>query len=415
MIVDLAAPSDPGTNRLAWVTAVNKATQNGNEPGLLRLPAGVWVMAKDPAGQRCITGANNLEVAGASLGRTVLKADTVPRGVSVLDCNGTSGMTVRDLTVDGNITANPPDNNQRHSIVARDTTGFLADRCEFRGQDGDGVYLGRKTVGGVTSGAVIRRCGFRDLDRNGITMGSMVDGVTIDACEFSSTVRVQPIDSEPTGTDHCDNVTVTRCVIEGNPSSTYGLTVTGGSVHSTGWEVTDCFIGGAVLILRSSDVRVTGCEIRGIPQTKPTTMTPAVHVYYDNDDIQISDCDLWASSGAAVLAQSVNDARTGTLDVTGNRMWVFGVPGVRADGVHNTRIWGNSIEGDGTNPAVTSRIVRDMDLLSVRHNMADNVTAMLKVTPNLDYRLAQLVTAGNTGGAIDYSAAQTKIDAIENM
>lgn len=112
-------------------------------------------------------------------------------------------VTIRDMTLYGNIETEGLDENA-HNLQLSGVSNFLAERVEFRGFRGDGIFMGSPAVAIPThnQGVTIRSCRFDGLNgqnRNGVSIVDCVDWL-IDGCAFLNMTRPDmpgAIDIEP--------------------------------------------------------------------------------------------------------------------------------------------------------------------------------------------------------------------------
>lgn len=282
-------------------------------------PNGLYLVGKG-AGSWCLTIPSGVTMRGESRdGVVLLQAPGIPGGVRILDVES-PGVTISDLTLDGNKGAQTVDEH-RAGVFALNAPGLVIRNVVARNFTGDGLYLYNGE-----DGAVVDRVLVTGNDRNGITLGGTMTGVSITNSTFVAS-HAQQIDSEaPAG--HQDNVTITGCTIDGGGVSTdYALTVSGSSttMRSKNWLVQGNTINGGVLVVWAEGARIVGNH--GV---NPTALS-SVRVYRTSEDTTISGNDLTATS-----------ATVGVISVSGTG---GGPP-------RHTRIIGNTLRSRATTPSV---------------------------------------------------------------
>jgi hypothetical protein len=128
--------------------------------------------------------------------------------------DGSSGITIRDLTLDGNKSniTNLDGGEQTHCVLVGQglTTGSRAGfarnvgfyNVHFKDPDGDGIFLlgaGTWTDGFDVSDVKIVNCRFTGSDRNGLSISRAVQDVLVAGCYFTD-IENNNLESEPTGT-----------------------------------------------------------------------------------------------------------------------------------------------------------------------------------------------------------------------
>jgi hypothetical protein len=317
-----AAAPGRASSRLATITATGDGITDDRAALQAAIDLGGTLVLADGT---YIVGAKLLVTApvtirGASRdGVVLLQAPGIPGGVRILDVES-PGVTISDLTLDGNKALQTPDEH-RAGVFALNAPSIVIRNVVARNFTGDGLYLYNGE-----DGAVIDHVLVTGNDRNGITLGGTMTGVSITNSTFAGS-HAQQIDSEaPAG--HQDDVTIIGCVIDGVGISTdYALTVSGSStaMRSKNWLVQGNTINGGVLVVWADGARVVGNH--GV---NPTALS-SVRVYRTSEDTTISDNDL-----------------TATIATVG----VISVSGTSGGPPRHTRIVGNTLHSRATAPSV---------------------------------------------------------------
>jgi hypothetical protein len=343
---DFGAVGDGAANdRPALQAALDAGTG-----GEVFVPAGVYLVDKS-AGFWCLDVPAGTTVRGEP--GTVLKQTAgIPGAVRLLHI-GAGGVVLDTLTLDGNKSAQSPDEH-RAGVFAQNAPGLVIRNVTARGFTGDGfyIYVGANDV-------LIDGCTSMGNDRNGITFGGGTTGGLVVNSTFAGS-KSQQFDSEPVGTA-VDGLTIRGCAFDtGGATDQYVLTISGGSstAISRGWLVEDCAINGAVNVVWASGIRIRRCH--GANAT-PT----AWRVYRTCDDITICDNQLTATGVTAhgfglLCVVGTGEGSPRRVRILRNELAVVGAIAdvIHCEGAGSVEICDNTLSGPGLISAVPAITLR---------------------------------------------------------
>lgn len=179
-------------------------------------PGGVYLVNE----VRLIAG---VELFGDGIGRTILR----PGGnEAVFHCDSGSatmqivGIRISNLTLEGWVVKHGFAEH-RHLLHLNGVKDVLIEHTEFKGFQGDGLYLGSSRQVGITRhnrGIIIRKCVFDGVNNNNRNAISVIDGeqILIEDCIFKNCTRANmpgAIDFEPDETKEARirDIIIWRC------------------------------------------------------------------------------------------------------------------------------------------------------------------------------------------------------------
>jgi hypothetical protein len=328
-IEDHGAVGDGATDNRTAIRAAIVAALAADRP--LYVPPGVFASSRDPnisttaVGSMCcfdLYGISNLEIFGA--GRTsilkMLDPDEAPGDFYIFRIrNGTSGITIRDLALDGGFpygTSTSGYDEQIHLVnIGRggDPDDGASDirfqNVHFQNCRGDGVRIIGWADGLVTD-VSIASCRFDACHRSGIGVQRGSHGVQIHGCLFTRSTD-QDIDFEPTGDDGVERFSIVgnHFIRSGDGLGLLSITLSGNSTtvhHERSIFANNVIEGGSIDALNMTGVLIQGNRInhRDAADGDPTIALhrtcrdiqlvdnyvyrsgvagPGIHVYYQDD------------------------------------------------------------------------------------------------------------------------------------
>lgn len=394
---DYGAVGDGATDdRAAIQSAIDAADGDGG--GIVRIPAGVFVVGRAASSAWCLDlgGTSNVTIAGVGIGVTTLRqAGSMANDVRLISFSSTADhTTIRNLTLDGN-SANQSVNEQRHGIFVTNSTDVLVRDVQSKNFTGDGFY--------VYSGSYrvsFEQCAGEDNDRNGLTLGGTAGDVKILGCWFRGNAK-QAVDSEPTSSDHIDNVAIEGCTLES--TTNYALTCGGSSAsnRNVGWRVA-----GNKILSESNAIRAIyneGIVFVGNTVVSGSGAYAAVEIYADCRKVAVVGNDIVSPNsgehgGVSIVATASGYADSvtvaaNTIDISG------GAVGVRAQGCGSLAITGNDIIGDGATSAAGVYVRSTYDMLSVvvvGNTIRNCATSCVQIAADVSTnRMEGVVVTGN--------------------
>jgi hypothetical protein len=333
----IGAAGDGQTDDRAALQAVIDRAAAGT--GDVSLPAGTFVISSNKQYGLKIPGGVRLH--GAGQDKTILlQAPGFYGGARTLFVTG-PGITIADLTLDGNKQAQAP-SEQRHGLMAVDTSGLRLERVTARNHTGDGFYL----YTGANNSTLVNVLSTGN-DRNGITMGGMIDGTVLMSSKFIAN-KAQQVDSEPGRRAEVSNTWVIDNDIDGGGvSNEYVLTCSGTETDTRGhgWTVIGNRINGGIFVVWAENV-----VIAGNTGVNPTNKASVV-VYRSSVNVTIMG-NHFTQSGARVAGVAILGTKGGgparvtvaenTIETTNEQGF-----GVQAQGARSVVIKDNVLRGSG--------------------------------------------------------------------
>ena len=346
--------------------------------GTVFIPRGTYFLTAahtNPHRALDLTGAHNVVLRGEGAPHTILRMapGTYPGSVSTIWIENASGISISDLTIDGNRSEVSYGDEQSHTLSIVSSIGIAVDRVAFVNSGGDGIRLLGAPVAGApwTEKVSIANSSFSDMWRNGVSIQRAVREVVIDANAFNL-VSDQAISSEPSGEGGPVDIVVEDNVI----------------THSTGnWAVALAGINsadglkqvvfrrnriedGAVYFLQARDLTIESNTIIG------DTRHAALRLH-DVTAASVSSNLINGSSKNEGVLQVVNDGNNMSSDVTidGNTIKV----GPEMTGIYvrdasgGIRILGNTIQSANGARGIQVESVLETGLPRSDFTVEDNV------------------------------------------
>jgi hypothetical protein len=301
--------------------------------GTLHVPAGTYIINPYRKGALEITGLSNVTLSGEGLERSILLMAPVAYTGSthVILVNGSSGIAIRDLTIDGNYPNATYNGQQSHGIEVRNSSDLRFERLRFMRLYGDGIRLvgHYQDSGPWTERVVVANSRFEDTGRSGVGMQRAVQQVQILNNTFER-VSDQSISSEPGGRTLGD-VAPRDILMEGNvirhmPRQPWAVSLQGSSPTDVAQRLVfrnNRVENGAVTFRKTDDLRIEGNVIIGGPTS------PALELPTNVTNVQVVNNEISGQAGGdgVVQVMAEYDARAYPSHVTlsNNRIHVAGV------------------------------------------------------------------------------------------
>lgn len=318
--------------------------------GSVLVPSGTYLLTAfhtSPYRALDLSGLANVAIRGEGAGRTILKMapGTYQGSISTILIANSSGISIRNLTVDGNRGEVFYGDEQSHTLSVVSSTGVTLDGVEFINTGGDGVRLLGAPVPGDpwTDGVRIENSRFADTWRNGISIQRAVRNVDIIRNTFLR-VSDQSISSEPSGQGGPTDILVEDNVIHhstGNWAVAMAGINTGDVLQRVVFQRNRVENGG-VYFLQTSHLSVTGNDIVGDAWHPPLRL-------HDIELAVVSGNEMVSSYDGDGALQIVNDGNNlpGNVTVEDNLIEVGdGMTGLFVrDAMGGITIRGNGIRG----------------------------------------------------------------------
>jgi hypothetical protein len=261
-----------------------------------------------------------------------------------------SGITFRDLTIDGNRTHVDYGDEQSHGVEVRGTSNVHFERVLFTGMHGDGIRLVgllRPELSGVEQ-VRIQNCVFSHNGRSGIAVQRAVRGVTITGNTFTQ-LSDQAIDMEPSNAE-AEDLGPQNFEITNNrfyDTATLALTITGVSNGKPAQHIrvaNNDFEGTGIFVFNAVDVRIEGNRIRSAPPWAPIEVRKrSQRIWVVDNTIDA----LATSDKAAIVLTFHTSAAPSDVNILNNRIHTGSGNGVSSRDSEGLQITGNTIDGAG--------------------------------------------------------------------
>jgi polygalacturonase len=339
----------------AFAAALNAIPETG---GTVRIPAGTYLLTATPRSSIGrgidVFRRSNITLEGAGMQKTILrmapgayyKGDT-----SVVLIELSSGITLRDLTLDGNRTQVTYIDQQSHGVNVRGSSNVRFERVVLTGMHGDGILL----IGNVSSNAWaeqvhVEDCLFSHNGRSGIAVQRAVRNVTITGSTFTR-IQDQAIDMEPSDAVTANNIAPHDFRIANNrfyDTATLALTITGISSGKPARNVlvtNNDFDGAGIFVFNAVDIQIEGNEIRSGGTWAPIEIRKRSHRILIKDNF--IDSRRTARSAAIALTFHTSEAPR-DVSVINNTIQTAEYGAYFARDAEGLKIMGNTIYGHGT-------------------------------------------------------------------
>lgn len=348
--VDVTAYGAAGTDTLddteAFAAALGAIPDSG---GALYVPAGTYYLTPRGYAPRRgldLTDRTNITVFGDGQGESVIKMTTEPQrgSVALVFPRRSSGITMRDLTLDGSWRDGSQTDEQTHCVDVWASQDLHFERVTFRNCKGDGVRL-LGSAENWTERVVIEGSTFEDNGRSGIAVQRATRDVRIRGNLFQR-ISDQSIDFEATGTQE-GKLVPTDYVIDGNTilhsTRTYAVTLGGKRTTFSNNRVEN----GAIFFYGPNgvgDALIEGNVIIADPHHRPFEIRKqVVGVRILNN--RIEDHRIVPDGGVITLSMT-NGHAPRSIVIEGNTLLAAG-HGIHITDASDVRIAGNELVGKG--------------------------------------------------------------------
>jgi hypothetical protein len=354
-VTDYGARGNDQTNdTAAFAAAINALPAEG---GTVRIPAGTYLFTATPRSSigRAIDlfRRSNVTLAGAGMEQTILRmapGASYNGDTDVVLIEASSGITMRDLTIDGNRAQVTYVDEQSHGVNLRGSSNVRFERVHFTGMHGDGILMiGYLSSNAWTEQVRIEDCLFSHNGRSGITVQRVVRDVTITGNTFTR-IQDQAIDFEPSDLATGDDFAPRNFEITNNrfyDTASLSLTITGVGKGQPAQNVRvadNDFEGTGIFVFNAADVRIENNRIRSGYGWAP------IEVRKKSERIWIVDNIINApsstSKAAIVLTFHTSEAPKDVY-ILDNRISTAGYPGMFARDAEGIQVRGNTFSGTG--------------------------------------------------------------------
>lgn len=386
------AAGDGHTDDTAAIqSAINSAYNAGG--GIVYLPPGIYIISGAPA-LRMRTGVNIL---GCGIGVTTLHlAPNQPDFSRMLNCaavDNVRNIFIRDITLDGDHSSTESPGEHTSAIFTTGVANIRIENIETCRTHGDGIEIFDNC-----RGVKIVRCEIHNSLRNGITL----DGVNSLDIYISGNsihdIKAQPIDSEPTTSGNCNDVSIIGNRIESNAS--HSITTGGSNAQNERWKIIGNSITGGIHLINCLGIKIIGNSIMGnafrgpiYAQEHAENVTISDNTIVSNASDTFSTIAVLATANgsprsfiikdnyietnspvtAAIQIQSTND-----VEISGNRIQVNNtsprtilIRPTTAD-MENIEIYGNRLTSSVANPDgiyIWGNTAYSLGRIRVHHNL----------------------------------------------
>jgi hypothetical protein len=326
--------------------------------GTVRIPAGTYLLTATPRSSIRrgidIFRRSNITLAGAGMQKTILRmapGASYNGDTNVVLIELSSGITLRDLMLDGNRAQVTYVDQQSHGVNVRGSSNVRFERVHFTEMHGDGIlmigYLGSNAW---TEQVHVEDCLFSHNGRSGITVQRVVRDVTITGNAFTR-IQDQAIDFEPSNLAVGDDIAPHDFRIINNrfhDTATLALTITGISGGKPAHDLlvsSNSFEGTGIFVFNAVDVRIEGNEIRSGGTWAPIEIRKRSHRILIRDNL--IDSRRTTRSAAIVLTFHTSEAPK-DVSVINNTIQTAEYGAYFARDAEGLKIMGNTISGYGT-------------------------------------------------------------------
>jgi hypothetical protein len=354
----------------AFAAAINALPAEG---GTVRIPAGTYLFTATPRSSigRAIDifRRSNVTLEGVGGEQTILRM--APGGSYTGDTHMmlielSSGITIRDLMIDGNRTQVSYVDEQSHGVVVRGSSYVRFERVIFTGMHGDGVQMIGLMKPELAWAEQIRfeGCLFTHNGRSGIAVQRAVRAVTITGNEFTR-IQDQAIDMEPSNAAEVDDLGPRDFEITNNrfyDTATLALTITGISNGEPAQDVrvaNNDFEDTGIFVFNAVDVRIENNRIRsGYPWAPIEVRKRSLRIWIVNNSITVPNI----TEKAGIVLTFHTSAAPKDVYVLDNTISSAGNPGFFARDTEGIRVTGNTFSGLGNMGIGIQDIVPDTPL-----------------------------------------------------
>jgi hypothetical protein len=352
----------------AWRAARDLFATAGG--GTLRIPAGVYNMARFGTSPWCLDGiGKGVTVEGPPDAVIRMRAGMPAASISLLRLNEQEGNTFRGITFDGNwgntvggvndhtgINHSTQTDPKSHLVMVRGSRDIVFEDVKFRDSYGDHIWIGHASDPNPATpsfGVYLNRCTGDMSARNGFTIGGRCERIRVTDSHFHN-IYSQACDFEPSHAVydvHCRGSSFGLWWAPREAANS-SVTVDGGVEevdHAEYVRFDDCTIDGCFLVQRATDVQVRGCRLRTNWGGK--SWAPVV-IRFNCDRITFENNEVWdsnvspqatptqnnANAHAAAMevdfyASAATNRQPRNVSLICNRIWTQrGVHGIRACG-----------------------------------------------------------------------------------
>jgi polygalacturonase len=342
----------------AFASAIRALPETG---GTVVVAPGVYLLSAFPKDKinRAIdlSGLANVTITGAGPDQTTLRmAPASYKGdTHVILVERSNGITIRDLTIDGNRFNVAYNDEQSHGVDIHGGSDIRFVDVDFIGMHGDGIrllgLLGPTPV--WVDGVWVERCSFAANGRSGIAIQRAVRGVTVTGSTFTQ-ISDQSIDMEPTGgsqdiTQAGPDIAPRDLIITNNrfhDTASLSLTITGLSVDDPARNIRVAdneFEGTGIFVFNAEDVRIEGNMIRSGEKWAP------IEVRKGSESIWIVDnvIDSRSTEKASIVLMFHTSRAPRGIRITNNTIQSADHGAFYSRDADDVWITGNSISGSG--------------------------------------------------------------------
>lgn len=354
-----ARPGGAGTtNREGLQRALEASALSG---GTVELDVGTYDVVRDPTSENSAWAINipsNTTLIGQGIDSTIIKlADTQGPNTRLLSLDLVTGVTIRDLTLDGNETQQTDRNEQMGNIMVDGATHFLIERVRSVRAQGDALTIRGKSESDLAQHGRILNCDFNFCLRNGVTLGGYgFSDILIQGNRFGSEIDTQQVDFEPTHGTIFEKVRIIGNTFEKMESDRdeYSIVIAGRALsQATDIQVIGNTIHNAVLISSATKVQILGNTIV-VDRIKNYLKHPGILVNRACEDVVIANNSIDAHS-YGVFIRSLGGQMPTRIHLSNNNVQSMQKSGVYVWDATDVKVTANNIRGGGTHNGVHLR------------------------------------------------------------
>ena len=323
--------------------------------GTVLIPPGLFLLRATPDEfNRAIEllGRTNVTIRGAGMQQTILRmAPASYRGDTfIVYMERVSGVTIEDLTIDGNRTNVNYQDEQSHGIEIRGSSNIRFENVMFTGMRSDGIrLLGLTGENRPVEQVLITHSRFDDNGRSGITIQRGVRELEVNNSTFTR-ISDQAIDMEPSNAEG-DDIGPSDFVITNNVFVNTGglaIAIAGVGVSKPARRIIVAdneFDGASLVVFNAHDVKIQRNSIRAKDRGPISVVKASRNVWILDNQIEYP---TGAPGQAAIELAFHNGCAPTDFRLAGNTVQTGSARGVYARDSERLFITDNAFAGGGS-------------------------------------------------------------------
>ncbi|MCF6307395.1 MAG: hypothetical protein L3J09_05515 [Flavobacteriaceae bacterium] len=386
-----------------------------NGGGIAYFPNGTYKVSRTliPGKSWCLKGVSNIIIKGESKKGSIIKLASKQKNYTrMLVLEGSSEITIKNITFDGNLeNQNNPNNPNEHlgAVFINYSNHINIINSNFINTGGDGISI--RGVKKPSKNITITKCFFNNNQRNGITLGSGFDGVKIINNYFGKDIDDSPIDTEPTA-GICQNVIIDNNIINTNSLLTLG----GPSPLNTGknFRVTNNKLNNCSIFMVNADSVLIKNNILNLTTPRKAAITCLI----SNENIYIQENLITINNKKAFyfVKTKYSEFVPRNIHVTNNTIEVKGdVNAFDIRGANNIYIENNTITGLNSKAGVYLFSNSKMNTIQIKNNILNGFKVGIKINPLKNNGIKNITIENNTFKENNFIAIDAKYNGRKEL